>query len=511
MGKRRQRNLFNILFAGVFLSEFFMFYPVHHTLAEGTGHAVLLSLFTSMQVFTIGCEYGAVREAMAFCGDSLDKLYQIWAAVLFVLAPVFTFSFVLSLFKDLTASVRYLAVYFRDVYIFSELNDRALALASDIRKNHPKAAIVFTSVFEEEDETSYELAEAAGAIRGICFKRDIIDPKFKRHCRKSRVSFFAIGMDETENLDQSLHLIEMYGSRDNAHLYVFSTNVEGELLLTAISKGKIKVRRINQVRSLINRVLFEQGEIFFEGARPMEDGTKRITAVVLGMGHHGTEMVKALAWYGQMDGYELVIHGFDRDPLAEDRFVALTPELMSPRYNGVKLKGEAQYTIGIHPSIDTDTAAFAAEFQKLRETTYVLVALGNDHDNIRTAVAVRMYCERMGIHPVIQTILYNSRQKNALEGIKNYRGQMYDIEFIGDIESSYTEAVVIDSDLEEIALARHLRWGVEDEFWTYEYNYRSSVASAIHLRARCKCGIPGANKTEEELTPEEREGIETLE
>ena len=122
-----------------------------------------------------------------------------------------------------------------------------------------------------------------------------------------------------------------------------------------------------------------------------------------------------------------------------------------------------------------------------------------------------MYCERMGIHPVIQTILYNSRQKNALEGIKNYRGQMYDIEFIGDIESSYTEAVVIDSDLEEIALARHLRWGVEDEFWTYEYNYRSSVASAIHLRARCKCGIPGANKPEEELTPEEREGIETLE
>jgi hypothetical protein len=140
-----------------------------------------------------------------------------------------------------------------------------------------------------------------------------------------------------------------------------------------------------------------------------------------------------------------------------------------------------------------------------------MVALGSDDVNINTAVNLRMYFERMKIHPMIHAIIYNSQQKKALEGIRNYRGQAYDIAFIGDIESSYTEAVIIDSELEGDALRRHLKWGKEEEFWNYEYNYRSSVASAIHMRARVHCGMPGAGKREEELTAEERDLLEVLE
>ena len=71
--------------------------------------------------------------------------------------------------------------------------------------------------------------------------------------------------------------------------------------------------------------------------------------------------------------------------------------------------------------------------------------------------------------------------------------------------------MILDSELEAEALQRHLKWGKEEEFWTYEYNYRSSIASAIHFHARIRCGIPGAGKREEELTPAERLVIETLE
>ena len=56
-----------------------------------------------------------------------------------------------------------------------------------------------------------------------------------------------------------------------------------------------------------------------------------------------------------------------------------------------------------------------------------------------------------------------------------------------------------------------MKWGQEEEFWTYEYNYRSSIASAIHMKARIHCGIPGANKKEGELSLEERDIIEVLE
>lgn len=366
-------------------------------------------------------------------------------------------------------------------------------------------------MFEDNEENTYELVENAKRLGAICFKKDILVVDFKKHSRKKSISFFTIGLNETENLNQSLKLIENYRERDNTHIYVFSTKIESELLLTSIDKGKVKVRRINEVQSLVNRVLYEQGCVLFESARETSNGNKKISAIVVGMGSHGTEMVKALTWFGQMDGYKLEINAFDRDPLSEEQFVAVAPELMSPDYNGVEIEGEAQYKITVHPGIDVTSITFANEISKITDATYVIVALGNDDVNINTAVNLRMYFERLKIHPVIQAIVYNSQQKNALKGIKNYRGQEYDIEFIGDVESSYTEDVIIDSELEEDALKRHLKWGKEEEFWTYEYNYRASMASAIHMKARIQCEIPGATKSEDELTEEERNIIEVLE
>lgn len=508
-------KLFQLLFASVALATILIFLPVRASDAAvsilNVGRAFLLSIFNTMQVFAVGCDFEIVTSGMSSCPAWLNAEYQAWTSVLFVLAPAFTFGFVLSLFNNLSAHLKLFCSYFKDLYVFSELNEKSLTLARDIKEHNKKVAIVFTDVFEDNEEKIYELLEEAKKIGAICFKKDILLIDFKKRSPKSSISFFAIGEKETENLNQSLKLIENYSTRDKVNLYVFSTKIESELLLADIDRGKIKVRRINEVQSLVNRLFYEQGKILFESAKPMPDGTKRISAVVVGMGSHGTEMVKALAWYGQMDGYTLEINAFDKDKLAEEKFVALAPELMSPIYNGVIVEGEAQYTITIHPKIDVETMAFAKEISKIKDATYVMVALGNDDANISTAVRLRMYFERMKIHPVIQAIVYNSQQKKALCGVKNFRGQPYDITFVGDMESSYTEDVIIDSELEDEALRRHLKWGKEEEFWAYEYNYRSSVASAIHMKARIACGIPGAAKKETELTAEERDVIESLE
>lgn len=494
---KRQFNFFNMLFAGVFLSAFFLFLPIH----SGGWRGFWLSVFNAMQVFAMGGDYSAIKEGMFFCPDWLAAVYLLWVAMLFVLAPILTFGFVLSLFKNISANLKYLRAYFRDAYVFSELNDKSLTLARDMKRKNPKAVIIFTNVDE--------LTSKAWAIGAICFKKDILAVNFHKHSPKSAMFFFMIGSDETENLNQSLQLIqnEKYKTRENTRLYVFSTRVESELVLTSIDKGKMKVRRVNEVQSLINRLLYDRGKIIFESAKE----AKRISAVVVGMGRHGTEMVKSLAWYGQMDGYSLEINAFDKDPLAEEKFASLAPDLLSPAYNGVIVEGEAQYKITIHSGIDVESISFANEIKKIANATYVIVALGNDALNINTAVNLRMRFERMGIHPVIQAIVYNSQQKKALVGIKNYSGQEYDIEFIGDIESSYTEDVIVDSEVEKEALARHLKWGIEEDFWTYEYNYRSSMASAIHMKARMECGIPGAAQKEEELTDQERDTIEVLE
>jgi len=514
-GHNRNFSLLKVLFAGVFVSALIIFIPVHRESADGSfagiWRVLWLSVFNAMQTFGMGCEFGVVTESMTTCPEQLYIPYLAWVSTLFVLAPIFTFGFVLSLFKNLSAYLKYLRCYFRDVYVFSELNAKSLILAEDIKRQNKRAAVIFTDVYETDEEQNCEQIESAKLMGAICFKKDVLVIDFKVHAAQKQINFFAIGNDETENLNHALKLIELYKARPNTRLYVFSTKTEGEILLSALDKGEMKVRRVNEVQSLVNHLLYEQGQAVFESARPMPDGSKHISAVVVGMGRHGTEMVKALTWFGQMDGYDLTIDAFDRDPWADDRFIKLAPELMSPDYNGVKVPGDAESQINIHPGVDVTTACFARKIAQLKEATFVVVALGNDDVNINTAVDLRMYFERMKIHPEIYAIVYNSQQKKALEGLRNYRGQEYDIHFIGDMESSYSADVIIDSTLEDDALQRHLKWGQEEEFWTYEYNYRSSMASAIHMQARIRCGINGANKAESELTEAERDAIEKLE
>jgi len=512
---KKNYSIFNMLFASTVAAAFFAFIPIHTINSEfsclGIIRIGMLSLFNSIQLFMAGCDYAIVTENITSCPDGLNSLYQVWMGFLFVVAPLFTFGFVLSLFKNVFAYLRYLCSYFKDdVYVFSELNEKSYALASDIKNKNRKAVIVFTDVFDGDEEKTYELIERTKEIGAINFKKDILVVDFKKHSSDSNISFFAIGENETENLNQALKLIDAYKERENTHLYVFSTKIESELLLSTVNKGQIKVRRVNEVQSLVNRILYEKGELLFKSAIG-EGDEKTISVIMVGMGCHGTEFVKALTWFGQMDGYKIEINAFDNDPLAEEKFMAMAPELMDKNYNGVSIKGEAEYRITIHSSIDVNSKSFVDEISKISNATFAIVALGDDDVNINTAVNLRMYFERMNIHPTIQAIVYNSQQKNALAGIKNYRGQEYDIEFIGDISSSYTEDVIIDSELEDLALERHLKWGDEEEFWAYEYNYRSSVASAIHLKARVNCGIPGASKKEEDLTIEEREIIESLE
>lgn len=505
---------FNVILGGVFIAGFLSLLPIYHTMLNGVSSqnlkTVLFALHNTFQLFTIDADKDIV-EYISCSEVWLKVLYSAYLSIIHIVAPLMTFGFLMSFFNNVSAMFRYMVHYFDDVYIFSELNEKSLALGEDIKHNHPKATIVYTDVFENSDEISYELTERAKESKAICFKKDILAINFKRHYTKAKMKFFIIGKDETENINQSLKLINLYKNRTDTELFVFSTGIDSELLLTKADKGKIKVRRVNEIKSLINRILYDKGTNLFTNAKKMSDGSKKISAVLVGLGQYGTEMLKALTWYCQMDGYHIEIDAFDIDEKAEERFSALAPELMSENYNGVSLFEEAEYTIRIHSGYDITTKSFTDKITELTDTTYVFVALGSDSMNIRTAVDLRMWFERMKIKPVIHAVVCNTEEKEALTGITNYRGQAYNIEFIGDVKTSYSETVIINSQLENKALEIHKRWGAEDEFWAYEYNYNSSVASAVHKEARIQQNIPGATKKEEDLTDEEKDTIATLE
>ena len=506
---------FRTIFAGVFLAVLIGLFPVFEEMLAGEpAHGLKLLLFSvlqTLQVFTINVGGDFILDNISASPTGISGAYSVYMSVLFFAAPLLTFGFLISLFRDFLTGLTYRLHRWGDVYVFSALNEKSLMLAEDLRKNHSRALLVFTDVDKEEENVPDELVEAARELKALIFQKDILSVDFSRHSKQASLTFFAIGEKEGDNLVQGLKLLDRYHGREHTHLYVFSTGAEGELLFSNAAKGNMKVRRINEVRSLVYRYLYTQGCELFSHASPSQGGEKKITAVVAGLGRLGTELVKALAWFCQMDGYVIEIHGFDRDPLAEDRFSASCPELMSDRYNGVVVPGESRYTIRIHSGIDIGTKTFADQILSLSDITLAFVCLGDDERNISCAADLRMLCERAGSKPVIRPVVYSAEEADALAGITNYRGQAYGIEAIGDLESIYSEEVLLGSELEQLALQRHLKWGQEEEFWQYEYNYRSSMASAIHMKARQDLAVPGAEKREEDLSPEERDRIEQLE
>ena len=422
---------------------------------------------------------------------------------------------ILSFFKNFFAYVKCFFHPTRDIYIFSELSEKSLALATDLNRNHKKSLIVFTDVFEENNEENYEIRERVKEIGAICLQKDITTIGRLFRWGSAKIHLFAIGENEVENVKQAFELSREDGpfaNRENVFLYVFSAEVQSELLMENIPYTKIRVRRINDIRSLVWHDLYTSGDKLFREALDAEDGKRCIRAVVVGTGGHGTEMIKALSWFCQMEGFRVEIHALDVAADAEERFSLLAPDLMNPKNNGVYAPGEPECQITFYSGISVDTAAFSRALLEMGAPSFVFVSTGDDARNVRTAVFLRQFYRQnhMG-NPTIRAIVYDTRSKNALNGAKNWKNQTYDIVFIGDLAESYSEEVILRQALEEEALNTHTGYGgSEEDFFRYEYNYRSSMASALHRNLRETLGICYF-PDDASLSEADRERVEVLE
>lgn len=324
------------------------------------------------------------------------------------------------------------------------------------------------------------------------------------------ISFYIIGEDETENINHAIALAGKYRDIDNSRLYLFTTRDEAEYLINQRGKNAqtkeqdsrgLVIRRIHEITSMIYHHLYQNGyeKLFFPALGDKNSGElKTITVMIVGVGLHGTEMIKALSWYCQMEGYRLQIEAFDKDPLAEKRFAAACPELMNGG-NREDSGDDVICKINFHSGMDVTTADFVAAIQSdaLKKTTYVLVSLGSDVLNICTAVRIRTYFvqtlakdkpkdKQNTAAPVIQTIVYTAYESNELGNLVNYKNESYAIDFIGSLASTYSKEVILNSELEESALSIHTAYYDKETFYEYEYYYRSSCAVAIHLKAVAK-------------------------
>ncbi len=560
------------------------------------GSAIFMSFQHALRLFALDGDFYQVLEFVQSNDSIVSPFWHVvGGAVLCVLAPLLTFTLLLSFIKNFAAKFNYTVHFFRRVHIFSELNEKSLALAKSLidypaddldnatvkisaekkdaedegdapalefnlddftdiesptifRKKIATATetkahkwrrrlpplIVFTDVLDKHEEEHYELVAEAKEINAILFRKDLASIRFRvpfMFWRK--LSFYLISEDEPEKIRHAKHVMKKYND-ERTKLFVFSDNIEMQLLMDSLSEqSRLYTRRINDIQSLIYHNLDLHGLRLFQNAyayrvatekdtSPAPDSRAVITAVIVGLGQYGLEMLKALLWYCQMVGFRLVIHAFDEREDAASRLYALCPELKKPSKSEKKTEKnewEDDYYPTIHGGIAVDSDEFVAKLREIPNATYVFVGLGSDELNISTAIHIRTLYEQLHRRPDIETVVYDSNirkkmscpwdeeekreqdadreneqneanrqstkgnalkkkknkkpeqepkkrkklapQKDAEEkkyGIVNCSDQPYNIHMTGDLESFYSAKTLLRSDLEEAGKFCELRW-----------------------------------------------------
>ena len=465
-----------------YLAYFCMYCDIFSEQNAGIARALAVSVYDTLRLFGLEGDYPSLVNAAAEAGamlPALMPLYRVFIAVIFVVTPILTLGVVLSFLQDFLAYLRYMRGYFAKKYVFSQLNQKSVALANDLREKYPRAVIVFTNTISNTEDNTSELLESAKDLKAVIFKKDITSVRFGFHCRWKELSFICISETEEDNISDAVSLKDKYDRiGTNMNLYVFSTNAAGEMLLSNHGAEKMRVFRINDARRRVQNFLWEHGEEFFRDEETYpgvgdeviqkdylpkkRSEFREINCVIVGLGKYGTELAKALLWYCQMDGYLFSLHIFDKDPDAEKRFTALCPEIMDKSINGKNLNREAYYDVTVHSGINVEGSEFADEIKKLYRTTHVFVMRGNDEDNIRTALQLRTLFEQMtnDINPKIRTVVYNKKLADRLQVATHWRRQKpYRIDFIWGLENSFTEEVLLAPAFEPTALLRHLKYG----------------------------------------------------
>lgn len=253
-----------------------------------------------------------------------------------VMAPVLTFSAILSLFNEIRAKYRTfrMARGSNDLIVMAELNKDSIFLAEDIIRTNKKARIIFTDVYPEEDESNYELKEKAKKINAVFLRSDVSELVVPK--RNALTDFFLIGHDEEENVMQAQKLFEKYKDQKKTRIFVRAVHEGNSIILNSMAAtleieqhdkddktknipyeemkdairngGILKLRRFDPEQEVAWREIPKMNFIreAFSSAKEKDD--KTLSILVIADTHLAYMLVKTLLWYCQSDKFDLVMN-----------------------------------------------------------------------------------------------------------------------------------------------------------------------------------------------------------
>lgn len=435
-----------------------------------------------------------------------------------VIAPILTFSAILSLFKEITSKIRVraMAASRRPLFLFSELNKNTLFLAEDIRRRYPKANLVYTDVYPEDDEANYELREHAGKMHAVMLRTDISELQIEK--REALTEYYLLGHDEEENVMQARKVYIRNRGGKNTGIYVMAMRKGNDLIIDSLTSsldikenldiaaarnwdyeklkdevrngGLLKIRRVDTEKQIAWREIPAMNCIRKALSEQSSRDSRTLSFLVFADTHLSLTLIKTLLWFCQSDKFRLELNvvytdnagGRDEIVTEDNRERVDVRNLLESecpdiiRTNAVMAEGDAFYDIGFIKSTDYESGRFQLEIidtangsreqagltDRLLRTDGVIIDRGNDGKTMETAASVRTMFERFKLHPEIYAVCADEeeilRDINIHSNLVTYKDENYDIRFIGKRSDTFTYDSIRNTDEENLGFCQHIKW-----------------------------------------------------
>lgn len=489
---RNRRNMseaISCILGGILLSSFFMVLPTEWV-KEGKEvvsqplYSILSSLLYSLKVLG-GRQDLAQLETMALPGI-LKNVYMVINYIGFALAPILTSSLILSFVGDTGEKMRFLFRFSPKCYVFSEINENSLSLAAGLNQKKGKKTIVFCNSKNVEKG----LLVKAKKLGAITLYKPCTALKISK--RFGAYEFFLIHEQEDQNILLTETIIAKYAPVQKPKIILNAfvesgTNVN--FLENALkAKGEdisMELRCIDETALLCNHLVY---------AHPLYHNKGNVISVaIIGCSETGMRMLKTVYWAGQIDGYTLKIRVYDKDADAiKADFYRQCPGLT----------GNSHIRF-----IKTDVGSHDFKEQLLADensgdATYIVVTMGSDQLNLSVSDELyRTYRRHVQFNDALMPEIFTRVRAQAKSAPYFENGDFLakrHIHLFGTASSVFSEEILFDTELENLALAVHLAyWDSLDidrnspqygkilrDFKTSEYSRRSSMATALHLGAK---------------------------
>lgn len=342
------------------------------------------SILESLQTLSLDAPYEDIlkdtvdiyRNIFALAdGSAWLKFIQISVALQCLAGPIFSGATIFDFIANFFPKIKLKLIRSRELYIFSELNERSYQLALSVfhykkYKRREKPVIVFTDTYvSSEDEDSSELYMKAKGLGAICVKEDIT--AIKPLSKKRR--YFLIDEKEVKNLealailadedhcsmltgnyiyvfykDDSYVLTERGIMKNLEEYYADKYGIKIEKKLKKIYKrGKAEPHDdlykalLAEYMPIPSRIVYQKNTLYnllndMPLFTPLLDRSTNIdnpnefNLTLFGFGEFGLQMFINSTWCGQFIGYNLCINVATRESKEKviSRINTISPEIL---------------------------------------------------------------------------------------------------------------------------------------------------------------------------------------